>query len=98
MTGISTLRSRRFPDSLSSRPMMITRHACPKRERSGSAHPRWRIGPAARLVMTRDRLDRVDYLLIGHFVGGAGEAGVAPVHEEDAVALGVAAQGADQLS
>src|SRR5690242_5592677 len=48
-------------------------------------------------VVARHGLDGADDLLVGDLVGGAGEGGVAAVHEDGPVVLGVAAQGADQL-
>src|ERR1700724_4062183 len=74
MTGISTLKRRRFPASLSRRPM-----------------------PETDLVMTRNRFDRGNHLLVRDFVGAAGEARVAPIHEDCAVGLGIASQSGDQL-
>ena len=37
-------------------------------------------------------------LVVGHLLGGAGEAGGSTVHEDGSIALGVATQGADQLA
>src|SRR5438445_11114567 len=50
-----------------------------------------------RLVVARHRFDGADDLLVGHLVGGAGEGGVAPVHQDHSVVLGVATEGIDQL-
>src|SRR5215813_4302761 len=50
-----------------------------------------------RLVVARHRLDGGDHLVVGDLVGGPGEARVATVHEDRAVALRIAAQRLDQL-
>src|SRR5438067_6391645 len=50
-----------------------------------------------RLVVAGHRLDGGDDLLVGDLVGGAGEAGVATIHEDRPIALRVAAQRVDQL-
>src|SRR5207244_1400248 len=42
--------------------------------------------------MARHRLDGRDHLVVGDFLGGAGEGGVAAVGEDGDVAVGVAAQ------
>src|SRR4051794_6853303 len=80
MTGISAVRSRRLPASLSRRLMA----ACP----DASGRPS---------IVTRHRLDRRDHFLIGDLVGGAGEGGVAFVHDDRFARLGVAAESVDQL-
>src|SRR6185437_8193641 len=49
------------------------------------------------LVVARDRFDGGNHLFVGHFVGGAEEAGVASVHEDGAITFGVAAQSVNQL-
>jgi hypothetical protein len=49
------------------------------------------------IVVTRDGFDGTDDLLIRNLVGTAGEAGVATVHQDGPIALGVTAQGIDQL-
>src|SRR5882724_6490410 len=46
--------------------------------------------------MARHRLDGANHFLISDLIGGAGEAGVAAVHEDGEAAVGVAAQGGDQ--
>src|SRR5947209_2255015 len=51
-----------------------------------------------RLVVARDGLDGGDHLVVGDLLGRPGEARVAAVHEDRPVALGVAAQGVDQLA
>src|SRR5260370_8984535 len=48
--------------------------------------------------MARHRFNRVNHLLVGDFVGGAEEAGVAAIHEDGPITVGVAAQGTDQLT
>src|SRR5436309_3135488 len=54
--------------------------------------------PITSLVMARDRLDRVDDLLIGDLVGAADETRVAAVEQQNPVAVGVPAQGGDELA
>jgi hypothetical protein len=49
------------------------------------------------LVVARNRLDGVDDFVVGDFVCSAEETGVAAVHEDRAIALGIAPQGTDQL-
>src|SRR5579885_2293600 len=100
MTGISTLRRRRFPASLSRRPMVRgqgsgIRGQGPANKRRCSLTPR-SLTPYACLVVARDRLDGEDHLLVGDFVGAAGETGVAAVHEDRPVILGVAPQRRDE--
>src|SRR5436309_2305685 len=95
MTGISTLNSRRFPISLSKRPM----RTCP---RTGSSQ---RVGAGKRRpltppdcsIMAGDRANGRDHLLVGDLVGTAGKARVAPVHEDAAIVFGIASQRGDQL-
>src|SRR6516225_11020073 len=50
------------------------------------------------LVVAGDRFDGADDLLVGDLVGGAGEGGVAAVHQDGAITLGVASQRVDQLA
>src|SRR5437763_1763866 len=108
MTGISTVSRRRLPASLSSKPMgpipcarWVKSFLAPSAS-AGCCTPRLRLGLGNtnqhRLIVARHRFDGGDDLLIGDLVGGAGEGGGAPIHEDGAVALGVAAQGADQLT
>src|SRR5262245_59251618 len=80
----------------------------PSNQETGSAfRGRWRCERARNaeqqpgcpllLIVARNRFDGGNHLLVGHFVGGADKAGVAPVHEQDSVAFRVAAQRGDQL-
>src|SRR5689334_18579609 len=48
-------------------------------------------------VVTRNRFNGADHFLVSNLVGGADEGGVAAVHQDGTIALGVAAQGVDQL-
>src|SRR6516225_1838692 len=50
------------------------------------------------LVVAGDRFDGADDLLVGDFVGRAGEGGIAAVHQDGAIALGVASQRVNQLA
>src|SRR6266498_1732840 len=50
------------------------------------------------LVVARHRLDGRDDLVVGDLLGRARKGGVASIHEDGAVVLGVAAQRADELT
>src|SRR5689334_15463008 len=99
MTGISTVNSRRLPPSLSSRAMGKLRIAdCRFSIERGRGSARLSsICNRKSLVVAGDRFDGGDDLLVGDVIGSADEAGVAPVHEDGPVALGVAPQRGDQL-
>jgi hypothetical protein len=47
--------------------------------------------------MTRNRFDGGNHFFVGHFLRGAGKAGIAPIHENGAIALGIASQRSNQL-
>src|SRR5438876_6088363 len=49
------------------------------------------------LIMAWHGFDGGNDLVVGHLLGGAEKRRVAPIHEDGAVAFGIAAQGADQL-
>jgi uncharacterized membrane protein YjjB (DUF3815 family) len=57
---------------------------------------RWVRDPRP-LGVARDRADGEEDLLVGQVVGAADEAGVAAVHQDGPVALGIASQRGDQL-
>src|SRR5437588_9016686 len=97
MTGISTVSSRRFPASLSSKPITAflisdLRFLISERLQSKIGNQKSKI-----LVVARDRLNGGDHFFVGHLIGGTGEAGVAAVHEDAAIVLGIAPQRGDQL-
>src|SRR5690242_16045068 len=106
MTGISTVKSRRLPASLSNRPMGIADvrlQIADWRLAAGAGEsPAVNLQPAIcnlqSLVVARHRLDGGDDLLVGDVVGGADETGVAAVHEDGPVAVGVAPQRGDELT
>src|SRR5438128_2687697 len=102
MTGISTVKSRRLPASLSRRLI----NSCQWSVVSGqlliaevlSGTDNWPLTTDNYLVVARNRFDRRDDLVVGDFVGGAREGGVAPVGQDGDVAFGIAAQSADELA
>src|SRR5688572_12217998 len=49
------------------------------------------------LVVARYRANGRDHFLVGHLFAAAGEAGVAAIGEDEAIVLGIASQGRDQL-
>src|SRR5262249_8797126 len=101
MTGISTLNRRRLPASLSRRPIplvvgrwsLVIGHCKNQRPRTNDQGP---IFPPVSIV-TGNRANREDHLLVGDLLGAAGEAGVAAVRQDGQVVVGVAAQRRDQL-
>src|SRR5260370_23368873 len=97
ITGISMLRRRRFPASLSRRLMSRLQKSEGKSQNAAYDSDFCIPTSAFGLVMTRDGFDGTDDLLIRNLVGTAGEAGVATVHQDGPIALGVTAQGVDQL-
>ncbi len=48
--------------------------------------------------MAWNGLDGVDDFFVGYVFGSPGETGVASVHQEDAIAFGIAPQGSDKLA
>src|SRR4051812_43603740 len=110
MAGTSTDSSRRLPSSVSSSPMAVA-VAVRVAEKTNPGRARHDDGASGAVrfftvtatatatfsVVARDGLDGVDDLLVGHLVGGPGEAGVLAVHQQGQPAVGVAPQGGDQL-
>src|SRR5262249_28759434 len=92
MTGISTVNSRRLPASLSSNPIVVG-----SRQQTHFIYCPLPTALCLLLIMARHRFNREDHFFVGHFLGGADEAGVASVQEEGAIAFSVASQRADQL-
>src|SRR6516225_9742648 len=50
------------------------------------------------LVVAWHRFDGEDHFFVGHFVRAAGKAGIAPIHEDRTIALGVASESSNQLT
>src|SRR5262249_9332066 len=91
MMGISTVSRRRFPSSLSSRPIGAPRVY----RRALTAAPQ--APDVNALVVARNRFDGRDHFLIGDLFGGTDEGGVTLVHEDRQIALRVAPQRVDQF-
>src|SRR5262249_25525118 len=99
MTGISTLSSRRFPASLSRRPITVVDAGRWTVDGGLLSVPSTVHRPPSTnsSVVAGHRLDGEDDLFVRHVVAGAREAGVAAVHQDGAVAFGVAPQGTNEL-